>query len=144
MKRTIYYILTFLTLSTLVIIIIDQLIMPYYIRHEKGKYMVNVVGKDFEYSDKILKSEGYKTSYVMIPRLVIKFLEYDIGLMADWIERTGYGADMNKLKIIQNELEITPTSLSDWLNTKLENQKKQSNSWTSQWKTYQWKLQWDK
>ena len=63
MKRTIYYILTFLTLSTLVIIIIDQLIMPYYIRHGKGKYMVNVVGKDFEYSDKILKSEGYKALF---------------------------------------------------------------------------------
>jgi len=61
MKKTLYYFLTFLTLSTFVIIIIDQLVMPYYIRHGKGRYMVNVVGKDFEYSDKILKSEGYKS-----------------------------------------------------------------------------------
>ena len=93
---------------------------------------------------KIVSSEGYKTNYVMIPRVAIKLLEYDIGVMADWIERTGYGADMKKLKVIQNELNIVPTSLKDWLKVKLDNQNKKRISWTSQWKVSQWKLQWDK
>ena len=70
----------------------------------------------------IVSSEGIKSNYLMIPRVAIKFLEYDIGVMADWIERTGYGADMNKLKMIQNELNIVPTSLNDWLKAKLVNQ----------------------
>ncbi len=92
----------------------------------------------------IVSSEGYQTSYLMIPRVAIKLLEYDIGIMADWIERSGYGADMNKLKIIQKELNIVPTTLTDWLKVKLENQNKTSNSWSREWKVSQWKLQWDK
>ncbi len=92
----------------------------------------------------IVSSEGLKTNYVMIPRLAIKFLEYDIGVMADWIERSGYGADMNKLKMIQNELNIVPTSLKDWLKSKLENKNKTPYSWASEWKLSQWKLQWNK
>tara|TARA_Y100001968_G_scaffold34920_1_gene26781 strand:+ start:392 stop:1429 length:1038 start_codon:yes stop_codon:yes gene_type:complete len=93
---------------------------------------------------RLVASEGVKTNYVMIPRLVMKLLENDIGVMADWIERTGYGADMNKLKLIQNELNIVPTSLNDWLKGKLEKQNKKQNSWSRQWKSSQWKLQWDK
>ena len=93
---------------------------------------------------RIVSSEGIKTNYVMIPRVAIKLLEYDIGVMADWIERSGYGADMNKLKMIQKELNIVPTSLKDWLKAKLENQNKTRNSWSRQWKSSQWKLQWDK
>ncbi len=92
----------------------------------------------------LVSAEGIKTNYVMIPRIAIKLLENDIGIMADWIERTGYGADMKKLKIIQEELDIVPTSLKDWLKEKLQNQNKTRNSWSSQWKEYQWKLQWDK
>ena len=80
----------------------------------------------------------------MIPRVAIKLLEYDIGIMADWIERSGYGADMNKLKMIQKDLNIIPTSLKDWLTEKLENQNNSRYSWSRQWKTSQWKLQWDK
>ena len=93
---------------------------------------------------RIVSSEGLQTNYVMIPRVAIKLLEYDIGVMADWIERSGYGADMKKLKVIQNELNIVPTSLKDWLEAKLENQDKSSNTWSRQWKSSQWKLQWDK
>ncbi len=93
---------------------------------------------------RIVSSEGFQTNYLMIPRVAIKLLEYDIGVMADWIERSGYGADMNKLKIIQNELNIVPTSLKDWLNEKLEYQNKERSSWSRQWKASQWKLQWDK
>ena len=93
---------------------------------------------------KIVSSEGYQTKYVMIPRVAIKLLENDIGVMADWIERSGYGADMNNLKVIQNELNIVPTSLKEWLKAKLEIQNKKRYSWTRQWKSSQWKLQWDK
>ncbi len=93
---------------------------------------------------RLISSEGIQTNYVMIPRVAIKLLEYDIGVMADWIERSGYGADMNKLKMIQKELNIVPTSLKDWLKEKLEIQNKKRSSWSGQWKTSQWKLQWDK
>ena len=93
---------------------------------------------------RLVSSEAFETNYVMIPRAAIKFLEYDIGVMADWIERSGYGADMNKLKKIQEELNIAPTSLKQWLKSKLENQDMKINSWSRQWKTSQWELQWDK
>ena len=93
---------------------------------------------------RIVSSEGINTNYLMIPRAAIKFLEYDIGVMADWIERSGYGADMGKLKIIQKELNIVPTSLKDWLKTKLEKESNTRNKWTRQWKTSKFKLQWDK
>ena len=93
---------------------------------------------------RIVASEGIQTNYVMIPRVAIKMLEYDIGVMADWIERTGYGADMNKLQTIQKELDIIPTSLNEWLIAKLEQQKKTKSSWSRQWKDSQWKLQWNK
>ena len=93
---------------------------------------------------KLVASEGIKTNYLMIPRFAIKLLEYDIGVMADWIERSGYGADMQKLKAIQSELNIVPTSLKDWLATRLEKETNKKNIWSRQWETSQWKLQWDK
>ena len=93
---------------------------------------------------RIVSSEGINTNYLMIPRVAIKMLEYDIGVMADWIERSGYGADMGKLKIIQKELNIVPTSLKDWLKTKLEKESNPRKKWERQWKISQWKLQWDK
>tara|TARA_B100000945_G_scaffold140812_1_gene112828 strand:+ start:187 stop:1224 length:1038 start_codon:yes stop_codon:yes gene_type:complete len=93
---------------------------------------------------RILSSEGIKTKYQMIPRVAIKLIEYDIGVMADWIERTGYGADMKKLKMIQNELNIVPTSLEDWLKAKLDYKYQSLNSWSRKWKSSQWKLHWDK
>ena len=48
-----------------------------------------------------------------------KLIEHDIGIMADWIERAGYGVDMNRLKEIQLDLGIIPTSLENWLKAKL-------------------------
>ncbi len=93
---------------------------------------------------KVISSEGIKTNYLMIPRIAIKLLEFDIGVMADWIERTGYGADMNKLHEIEDKLDIVPTSLEDWLKSKLDKQKKINSSWASHRKESQWKLQWDK
>ena len=118
---------------------------------EKYKdYSINIAGEELTGLEmamtlqRLVSSEGRKTNYVMIPRAAIKLLEYDIGVMADWIERSGYGADMKKLKIIQKELNIVPTTLKEWLKSKLENQNKTSNSWPKQWKRSQWKLQWDK
>tara|TARA_B100000579_G_C22756532_1_gene816729 strand:- start:159 stop:1199 length:1041 start_codon:yes stop_codon:yes gene_type:complete len=101
-----------------------------------------LTGKDMAMTlEKLVCTEGIKTSYVMIPRPIIKFLELDIGLMADWIERSGYGADMNKLKRMQEELNIIPTSLESWLSKKLDEQNKKTNIWEAQWKSSQWKLQ---
>ena len=91
--------------------------------------------------EKIVSSEGIQTNYVMIPRILIKLLEFDIGVMADWIERSGYGADMNKLKIIQEDLNIVPTSLESWLKLKLKNENNKKDIWASEWKTSQWKMQ---
>ena len=41
---------------------------------------------------------------------------------------------MNKIKLIQKELNIVPTSFKDWLKAKLDNQNMAEKSWTSQWK----------
>ena len=54
-------------------------------------------------------------TYRMAPRLFMKLFVHDIGVMAEWIERTGYGADINNLRKIANEEGITMTSLSSWL-----------------------------
>ncbi len=111
---------------------------------------INIAGEELTGNEmamtlqRLVSPEGLKTNYVMIPRVAIKLLEYDIGVMADWIERSGYGADINKLKMIQKELNIVPTSLEDWLKAKLNIQNKTRNSWSRQWKSSQWKLQWDK
>ena len=93
--------------------------------------------------EKIISKKGIKTNYVMLPRIVIKLLEFDIGVMADWIERTGYGADMNELKKIQKDLNIVPTSLESWLKSKLENKTKKELR-TLGWKASLWKMQFDK
>ena len=108
---------------------------------------INIAGEELTGEEmaltlnKLMYSEGKKTNYVKIPRIAIKLLEYDIGVMADWIERTGYGADMIKLKKIQRELNIIPTSLEDWLKSKLSINNNSTKLWDNQWKKSQWKLQ---
>ncbi len=128
-----------------------------------GKWVKGVLSKSYKYKNqslniageeltgqqmakilqRIVSSERYKTNYVMIPRIAIKLLEYDIGVMADWIERAGYGANMNELKRIQNDLDITPTSFEDWLKSKLIADRNQNRSWANKWKSSQWELQLD-
>ena len=93
---------------------------------------------------KIVFNEGIKTNYVMIPRTTLKLLEYDIGVMADWIERTGYGADMKKLRRIQNDINIVPTTFENWIKSKIADDKNKKNPWISHWESSQWKLQLDK
>ncbi len=67
---------------------------------------------------KIKGQESPKVRYAMIPRRLINLLEHDIGLMANWIERAGYGADLTQLKNIADELHITMTPLAHWLTKK--------------------------
>ena len=111
---------------------------------------INIAGEELTGSQmamilqKIIDDEAIKTQYVMIPRIVIKLLEFDIGVMADWIERTGYGADMNKLKKIQEDLNIEPTTLENWLTKKIRDDEDKNNSLASRWRKAQWKLQMDK
>tara|TARA_Y100001968_G_scaffold320999_1_gene354735 strand:- start:3330 stop:4373 length:1044 start_codon:yes stop_codon:yes gene_type:complete len=94
--------------------------------------------------EKVVEDEGLKTKYLMIPRIAIKLLENDIGIMADWIERTGYGANMKELKRIQKELGIIPTSLESWLKIKLNKQKSTLNIRNNNWKVNTLNLQLDK
>ena len=111
---------------------------------------INIAGEELTGNEmamklqKILNSKVIKTNYVMIPRIAIKLLEYDVGVMADWIERTGYGADMNRLQEIQNELDITPTSLEEWLKLKLFNTNKPEKSKADKRNSSQHKLQYNK
>ena len=118
--------------------------------NEYKNQSINIAGEDLTGAEmamtlqKLVSAEGLKSNYLKIPRISIKLLEFDIGVMADWIERTGYGADMNKLKIIQNELNIYPTSLENWLKSKLKNNNNENNLWTRNWEESQWQLKLDK
>jgi serine/threonine-protein kinase len=58
-KRLASYIATFGSLSLLVILLFDVVIMPGYVRMNDGRYMVNVTGKTLQHAMKVLDSEGY-------------------------------------------------------------------------------------
>ena len=60
-KKIITYLAIFGTLSLIVILLFDSILMPIYVRMEEGKYMVNVKDKSLSYAEKILKVEGYKS-----------------------------------------------------------------------------------
>ena len=45
---------------TMCVFLTDFLVMPFYVRHGQGGYMVNVKGKQLEYAIDILKSEGHR------------------------------------------------------------------------------------
>ena len=55
-----YTILSIGIITTIIIIVADFLIMPFYVRHGQGSYMVNVKGKQLDYAVDILNSEGHK------------------------------------------------------------------------------------
>ena len=55
-----YYLLNLGVLIALSIFIGDLFIMPIYVRHGKGSYMVNVKEKPIDYAIDILASEGHK------------------------------------------------------------------------------------
>ena len=111
---------------------------------------INIAGEELSGQEmaltlqKIVFPDEIKSNYVMIPRMALKILEFDIAVMADWIERSGYGADMKKLKKIQDELNIVPTSLENWIKSKLINDNMKINPETSHWKESKWKILWYK
>ena len=55
-----YYLLCLSVIITICVLLADFLLMPIYVRHGQGGYMVNVKGKHLEYAINILKSEGHK------------------------------------------------------------------------------------
>ena len=67
---------------------------------------------------KINGKKSPSVRYSMVPRKLMNFIEHDIALMASWIERAGYGADLKALKVLADELDITMTPLSSWLREK--------------------------
>ena len=79
---------------------------------------LNIAGEELtgnEMAELLQEINSKKTKYYMLPRTLIKLLEHDIAVMADWIERAGYGADIEKLKCLADEVGINITSLSSWL-----------------------------
>ena len=73
-----------------------------------GKEMANIL-------QKIRGTKSKKVNYVMAPRFLMKTFVHDIGIMADWIERAGYGANIASLKKIAEEENIVMTKLENWL-----------------------------
>jgi len=55
-----YYFYSLIILIALSVFIIDIFIMPIYVRHGQGNYMVNIKGKAVDYAIDILLSEGHK------------------------------------------------------------------------------------
>ena len=55
-----YYFLCLSILIAICVFIADLFIMPIYVRHGKGSYMVNVKDKPIDYAVDILASEGHK------------------------------------------------------------------------------------
>ncbi len=81
---------------------------------------INLAGEELtpnEMVNILKKSSGKSTAefnYFMIPRLFMKIFVNDIGIMADWIERAGYGANLTELKEIAKEENIDMTTLESW------------------------------
>ncbi len=67
---------------------------------------------------KIRGQQSGSVRYLMVPRKLMNFIEHDIGIMANWIERAGYGADLKELKLLAHELDITITPFAKWLREK--------------------------
>lgn len=77
---------------------------------------------------KIKGSSSPYVRYSMVPRKLISLIEHDIGVMANWIERAGYGANMQELQSLSTELGISMTSLSSWLKNKIQKSRPLENS----------------
>lgn len=67
----------------------------------------------------LLAREGKKANYFMLPRPLLNLLEHDIAVMADWIENSGYAANIPELRKLSNDLGLEITSLYSWLKSKL-------------------------
>lgn len=60
-NKLIIYILSFVFFGISLLFFSDFLLMPAYVRMGSGKYMVNVIGKDLSYGQKILDQENFKS-----------------------------------------------------------------------------------
>ena len=60
-NKIIVYLISLAFFGIIVLILADFLIMPIYVRMGSGKYMINVVGKDLSYGQKILELENFKS-----------------------------------------------------------------------------------
>lgn len=60
-KKISSFVFVFSFFSLGIILLIDMVIMPAYVRRGQERYMVNIMGKSLKYSKKILSSEGYKS-----------------------------------------------------------------------------------
>jgi len=75
-----------------------------------GNQMASLLGS-------IQKIKRKNVKYLMVPRFLLNIIEDDIAIMANWIEKIGYGADTALLKDLMKEFNIRSTSLSTWLQT---------------------------
>ena len=65
--------------------------------------------------DKVKGLKASSIKYQKLPRIILKFIENDIAIMANWIERYGYGADMLQTKELAKTHGVNITSLEGWL-----------------------------
>ncbi len=85
---------------------------------------LNIAGEELtgnqmaETLNRLKGKEKDRVKYIKVPRTLIRIIEDDLALMGEWIERTGYGADLGKLKVLANEMDIKLTSLESWLEKK--------------------------
>ena len=86
---------------------------------------LNLAGEEMTGNDmaklleKVKGTGSPKITYSMVPRLFMKLFVHDIGVMADWIERAQYGADLEELQSIAEEEGIKMTSLESWLTSRV-------------------------
>ncbi len=85
---------------------------------------INIAGEEMtgnEMAALLSKLRGPKletVKYLKLPRIMISLLEHDIAIMAEWIERASYGANLPELKSLAADVGITLTPLSTWLKNK--------------------------
>ena len=60
-KKILAYIIIFAVICFTLVVLFDSLLMPFYVRMNSGKYLVNVINKNLSYAEKILTNEGYRS-----------------------------------------------------------------------------------
>ena len=84
---------------------------------------LNILGENLsgEEMASVLEKRGGSRSksvkYKMLPRVILKIIEEDIAIMANWIEKYGYGADIEKTKVLAQQIGVNITSLDRWIAT---------------------------
>ncbi len=59
-KKILTYLFSLAIFSLIMLFLADSFVMPFYVRMGSGKYMINVIGKELSYGEKILKEENFK------------------------------------------------------------------------------------